>query len=101
MLKHYAKRVGITVKRFDPHAVRATAATNALDQCADIARVQEWLRHANVGIQVQVILSAQMWTKLLDHVRFLPVAVYALEVPNLCNRDNTMTHLTGPLVHAR
>src|SRR6266702_1693494 len=30
-----------------PHALRATAATNALDHQADIAKVQEWLGHAN------------------------------------------------------
>jgi integrase len=29
------------------HALRATAATNALDHQADIAKVQEWLGHAN------------------------------------------------------
>jgi integrase/recombinase XerD len=32
-----------------PHALRATAATNALDNGADIAKVQEWLGHANVS----------------------------------------------------
>ncbi len=32
-----------------PHALRATAATNALDHEADIAKVQEWLRHANIA----------------------------------------------------
>ena len=37
MMKRYAKRVGITVERFGPQAARATAATNALDQGADIA----------------------------------------------------------------
>jgi site-specific recombinase XerD len=30
------------------HALRATAATNALDHQADIAKVQEWLGHANI-----------------------------------------------------
>jgi integrase len=34
---------------FSPHALRATAATNALDHGADIARVQEWLGHASVS----------------------------------------------------
>ena len=29
-----------------PHTLRATAATNALRNGADIARVQEWLGHA-------------------------------------------------------
>ena len=31
------------------HAPRATAATNALDHQADIAKVQEWLGHANIA----------------------------------------------------
>jgi integrase len=31
------------------HALRATAATNALDNQADIAKVQEWLGHANIA----------------------------------------------------
>jgi integrase/recombinase XerD len=31
------------------HALRATAATNALDHDADIAKVQEWLGHANIA----------------------------------------------------
>lgn len=31
------------------HALRATAATNALDNEADIAKVQEWLGHANIA----------------------------------------------------
>ena len=34
---------------FGPHALRATAATNALDHEADIAKVQEWLGHANIA----------------------------------------------------
>jgi integrase/recombinase XerD len=49
MMKGYAKRLGINVDRFGPHVARATAATNALDQGADIAKVQEWLGHANVS----------------------------------------------------
>jgi integrase/recombinase XerD len=31
------------------HSLRATAATNALSNEADIAKVQEWLWHANVS----------------------------------------------------
>jgi integrase/recombinase XerD len=31
------------------HAMRATAATNALGHHADIAKVQEWLGHANIA----------------------------------------------------
>jgi integrase/recombinase XerD len=49
MVKHYAKRVGVNIEGFGPHALRATAATNALDHEADIAKVQEWLGHANIA----------------------------------------------------
>lgn len=31
------------------HVIRATAATNALDNGADIAKVQEWVGHANIA----------------------------------------------------
>jgi len=31
------------------HSLCATAATNALDHNADIAKVQEWLGHANIA----------------------------------------------------
>jgi integrase/recombinase XerD len=47
----YARQVGITLDThgFCVHSLRATAATNALDHKADIAKVQEWLGHANVS----------------------------------------------------
>ncbi len=31
------------------HGLRATAATNALENEADIAKVQQWLGHANIS----------------------------------------------------
>jgi integrase len=49
MVKHYAKRVGVNIEGFGAHSLRATAATNALDHEADIAKVQEWLGHANIA----------------------------------------------------
>jgi integrase/recombinase XerD len=51
VVKHYGKAVGITVDvhGFCVHSLRATAATNALAHNADIAKVQEWLGHANVS----------------------------------------------------
>jgi integrase len=49
MVKHYAKRVGVNIEGFGAHSLRATAATNALDHQADIAKVQEWLGHANIA----------------------------------------------------
>ncbi len=48
-VKKYAGDVGLDVPGFCTHALRATAATNALDHQADIARVQEWLGHANIA----------------------------------------------------
>ena len=49
VVMHYARRLGITMELFGPHALRATAATNALDHGADIAKVQEWLGHSNIS----------------------------------------------------
>jgi site-specific recombinase XerD len=49
MLTSYAKALQINIAGFGPHALRATAATNALDNGADIAKVQEWLGHANIA----------------------------------------------------
>ena len=48
MLMGYAATLKIDAAGFGPHALRATAATNALDHEADIAKVQEWLGHANI-----------------------------------------------------
>jgi len=45
------KQAGITLDThgFCVHSLRATAATNALEHQADIAKAQEWLGHANVS----------------------------------------------------
>jgi integrase len=40
MGKLYAKRVGVNIEGFGAHSLRATAATNALDHEADIAKVR-------------------------------------------------------------
>ena len=45
----YMKQVGIRGENMGPHALRATAATSALEHHADIARVQEWLGHASIS----------------------------------------------------
>lgn len=45
----YMKQVGIKGENMGPHALRATAATSALEHNADIAKVQEWLGHANIS----------------------------------------------------
>jgi integrase len=49
MLAGYAASIQINAEGFGPHALRATAATNALDHEADIAKVQEWLGHASIA----------------------------------------------------
>jgi integrase/recombinase XerD len=49
IVKEYAKAAGIPPKSVRPHGLRATAATNALEHGADIAKVQEWLGHANIS----------------------------------------------------
>lgn len=45
----YAKHVGLDIVGFCVHSLRATVATNAPEHEADIAKVQEWLGHANIA----------------------------------------------------
>ena len=54
----YALELGFKVR---PHALRATAATNALDNDADIAKVKDWLGHASIST-----------TQLYDHRKTRP-----------------------------
>jgi site-specific recombinase XerD len=50
LLQVYAEKIGLSgIEHLGVHALRATAATNALDHQADIAKVQEWLGHANIS----------------------------------------------------
>ncbi len=49
IVKHYAAAAGIPLAGIRPHGLRATAATNALENGADIAKVQEWLGHRNIS----------------------------------------------------
>ena len=49
VIRKYALQVGITLKGFCVHSLRATAATNALEHEADIAKVQEWLGHSSIS----------------------------------------------------
>ncbi len=58
LVRTYAKGIGAEI---GAHALRATAATNALDHEADIAKVQEWLGHANIAT-----------TRIYDHRRTRP-----------------------------
>jgi integrase len=51
IVKRYAREVGLTdvIPGICVHSMRATAATNALSNNADIAKVQEWLGHADIS----------------------------------------------------
>jgi hypothetical protein len=51
IVRKYGLETGISaeVNGLCVHSLRATAATNALSHDSDIAKVQEWLGHANVG----------------------------------------------------
>ena len=46
IVRGYSKALGFEI---GAHSLRATAATNALHHQADIAKVQEWLGHANIA----------------------------------------------------
>jgi site-specific recombinase XerD len=58
IVRAYSGALGFTI---GAHALRATAATNALDHQADIAKVQEWLGHANIAT-----------TRIYDHRKTRP-----------------------------
>jgi integrase/recombinase XerD len=58
LVRAYSALLGFQI---GAHALRATAATNALDHQADIAKVQEWLGHANIST-----------TRIYDHRRTRP-----------------------------
>ena len=58
LVRKYSGLLGFEI---GAHALRATAATNALDHEADIAKVQEWLGHANIST-----------TRIYDHRRTKP-----------------------------
>ena len=49
VVMHYAKQIGLCVPGFRPHSLRATGATNALEHGSDLAKVQEWLGHADIS----------------------------------------------------
>ena len=58
IVRAYSAALGFKI---GAHALRATAATNALDHQADIAKVQEWLGHANIAT-----------TRIYDHRKTRP-----------------------------
>jgi integrase/recombinase XerD len=58
LVRGYSAALGFEI---GAHALRGTAATNALDHGADIAKVQEWLGHANIST-----------TRIYDHRKTRP-----------------------------
>lgn len=58
IVRAYSAKLGFEI---GAHSLRATAATNALDHQADIAKVQEWLGHANIST-----------TRIYDHRKTRP-----------------------------
>jgi integrase/recombinase XerD len=46
LVRTYSAQLGLEI---GVHALRTTAATNALDHQADIVKVQEWLGHADIA----------------------------------------------------
>jgi integrase/recombinase XerD len=58
LVRAYSAQLGFQI---GAHALRATAATNALDHDADVTKVQEWLGHANIAT-----------TRIYDHRRTRP-----------------------------
>jgi site-specific recombinase XerD len=49
VVMHYCNRLGLAVEGLGPHALRATSATSALLNGADIAEVQQWLGHSSIS----------------------------------------------------
>ena len=49
IVRKYATKIGLEPRTVCVHGLRATAATNALDHDADIAKVQEWLGHSSIS----------------------------------------------------
>jgi hypothetical protein len=64
-VRRYTLALGLKI---GAHALRATAATNALDHEADIAKVQEWLGHANIAT-TRILRSAEDETRRLTDVQ--------------------------------
>lgn len=58
IVQFYSEKLGF---RIGVHSLRATAATNALENNADISKVQEWLGHASIST-----------TRIYDHRKTRP-----------------------------
>jgi hypothetical protein len=77
-----AEAIGVCV-----HSMRATAATNALSHEADIAKVQEWLGHANVST-----------TRLYDRRKSKPdlIPYVGRRFRGVRNRNKFLAHVAAP-----
>jgi site-specific recombinase XerD len=49
VVKHYMSQSGIEGENMGPHVLRATAATRALENGADLASTMRWLGHSNIS----------------------------------------------------
>lgn len=49
IVMHWAAIAGIDTDNFHPHSLRATFATNSLNNKADLGKVQDYLGHANIS----------------------------------------------------
>jgi integrase len=79
LVRAYSAALGFEI---GAHSLRATAATNALDHEADIAKVQEWLGHANIATTgkpasrgAETAPSARSTMPLRRDARLSPVAL--------------------------
>ncbi len=59
VVKKYARQIGVEPSAVTVHGLRATAATNALDHEADIAKVQEWPSGTREYLHDPALRSAQ------------------------------------------
>jgi integrase/recombinase XerD len=82
LVRAYSAALGFEI---GAHALRATAATNALDHQADIAKVQEWLGHANIAT-----------TRIYDHRRTRPEDSPTFKVAYWTGTPGTAGSCTSP-----
>ena len=74
MLATYADMVGIDVDGFGPHALRATAITNALEHNADLEKVQDWVGDANIA-------TTRMYDRRKHRAEDSPLSRWLIDFP--------------------
>jgi site-specific recombinase XerD len=65
----YLWKLSVFGESMGPHVMRTTAATNALDNGADIAKVQEWLGHANIATTRIYMTTARPGRRIARRLR--------------------------------